>query len=393
MRQRVLERRRGLGQVGTRSGRRVAGEHEAEQRLLGMTLRQHALAPRHVDDVQRGDQACGLELTRELLGAPQELAGGPVECVETVDARRRREQRLRVGPMAGHRVEQVAERGLREALRERGDVGVDLSDGVVDLGRRRGVAAIEQAQRARLHEPLREHAQLAGAVDGVGIVRRGDHLLRHLADAPVAVHRRGAQHGEGFLLRDLSGAHQDALGAVDQLSLVEAAGDVGELGAHLRLVREARLGDADHAAQPVGAVAVDDVGVDAGAHRALDLGGVGVVGEQHDRARRGRGEQREAGEQLLVGRDVVAHDDVGRRERGLSHQVAPRGAADDADAGGREVGVEVDGGGRRAVDDQRGRHGAARLRGRARRSMTKTMQGAHHGARDGVTGMATEGRT
>ena len=118
--------------------------------------------------------------------------------------------------------------------------------------------------------------QLAGAVHGVGVVGGGDHLARHLADAPVAVHGGGAQDRERLRLGHLAGPHQDALGAVDELALVEAAAQVGEVAAQPRLGGEAGAGDLDDGAQPLRRVAVDDVGVDARADGALDLGRVRV---------------------------------------------------------------------------------------------------------------------
>ncbi len=376
--ERLLEGLGGPRQLGACRAGRVAVEDQAEQRLLGVALRQHALAPGDVDDVQRRHQPRGLEPARQLLGL---VAAAARPRRRARPARRRRARARRAAaprPTRRDGVEQVAEGRLRQAPRERGDVGVDLPRRVVDLLGVRRRAAVEEAQRARLDEPLRQHAQLAGPVDGVGVVGRGDHLARDLADALVAVHRGGAQDSERFLLRDLARPHQDALGAIDELSLVEAARHLGELAAHAVLVLEARAGDVEHGAQPLGRVAVDDVRVDAGGQRTLDLRRLGVVGEHDDRAGRGLGEQRESGEQRLVGRDLVADDDVRRGAHRLAHQIVARRRGENANAGRRQVRGEVDVGRRRALDDQRGGHLGSRRRPGAVRSMRAAMQGAHH---------------
>ena len=328
--------------------------------------------------MQRRHQAGGLEAAGEPFRLQQQPLGGRVERGQAAGGERGRGERLHLGPRRGDGVEQVAEGRLRHALCERGDAGVDLARRVVDLVGVRGAAAVEDAQRACLDQPLREHPQLAGAVDGVGVVRSRDHLARDLADALVAVHRGSAQDGEGFFLRDLARPHQDSLGAIDELPFIEAARHFDELGADAVLLLEARARDLEDGAQPLGRIAVDDIGVNAGGQRALDLRRLRVVGEDDDRAGRGLGEQREGGEQRFVGRDLVADDDVGRGSHRLAHQIAARRRTENANTGGRQVGGEVDVGGRRALDDQRAGHLGSRRRPGAVRSMRAAMQGAHH---------------
>ena len=89
-----------------------------------------------------------------------------------------------------------------------------------------------------LDQLLGEHAQLAGPVDRVGEARGVDDLLRHLADPLVAVHRGDPQHAKGFVFRNLAGAHQHALRAIDQLALVEALLQLEQLAAQALLLAE-----------------------------------------------------------------------------------------------------------------------------------------------------------
>jgi len=276
-------------------------------------------------------------------------------------------------------LEQVAEGGLRQALAERSDVGVDLIRGLGQapaVGRK---ARLQHAQCAQLDQALREHAQLAGTVDRIGVVGGGDHLLRDLADTPVAVHRGGAQHGKSLLFGNLPRSHQDALGAIDELAFVETPRDLGELAAHAVLLLESRPRDMDHAAQPLHGVAVDDIGVDARLHGPIDPGRLRVVGEDDDRARTGFGEQRAGLEQRVVWRDLVADDDVGRELRSIAHQVAARSRTKHVNAGRGQIGGQV-GSASRRFDDERGRHEESR-QGRAMRFMPLTMQDVHHRAR------------
>src|ERR1700674_3845804 len=58
-----------------------------------------------------------------------------------------------------------------------------------------------------------------------------DDLTGGLAQADAALHRERAQQREGFLLARLTLAHEDALGALDELALLELRLRVQELGA------------------------------------------------------------------------------------------------------------------------------------------------------------------
>ncbi|MDT4877907.1 hypothetical protein FQZ97_1134610 [compost metagenome] len=103
-------------------------------------------------------------------------------------------QGLLQGFPGGHHLgQQVTEGGLREVLAEQREVGVDALGGV-GLQRQvlRGLHAREPQQPV-FDEALREHAQLPGAVHALGEMGRLDDVLRHLAQALVAVHGSGAQ--------------------------------------------------------------------------------------------------------------------------------------------------------------------------------------------------------
>ena len=239
-------------------------------------------------------------------------------------------------------------------------------------------ARLEQTQRIQLHQPLRQHAELSGPVHRVGVVGGGDHLARHLADAPVAVHGGGAQHLERLRLGHLAGPHQDALGPVDELALVEAAAQVGEVAAQPRLGGEAGPGDLDHGPQPLRRVAVDDVGVDARADGALDLGRVRVLGEDDHRPRLGDGEALEGVEQVVVGGGFLADDEVGCQPRHFAHQGVAPDRTKDVNPGRAQVGDQVDRPRRRALDDERARHEGPAAGRSVLKVMGLSLQGANH---------------
>lgn len=100
-------------------------------------------------------------------------------------------------------------------------------------------------QQVQLDQPLREHAQLACAVQPFRKVGRLDDVLRQLPHALVGVHGGRAQGAEGVVVRQALGPHQDALGPVDRLALFKASGH-GVKGLPLLLcLLVARLGQVD----------------------------------------------------------------------------------------------------------------------------------------------------
>jgi len=145
-----------------------------------------------------------------------------------------------------------------------------------------------------LHQPLRQHTQLAGAVDRLRVAGGVDDLLRHLADALHTLHGGAAQRPEGLLLAELARAHQDALCAVDQLPLGEPLVHLLQLCADQLVVAEARLCQMQHRPEPILAVAVDDVGVDARPGRERDILRIRIAGEHRHRARRSSLQRRDA---------------------------------------------------------------------------------------------------
>ena len=171
-----------------------------------------------------------------------------------------------------HRAEKIAEGRLREAARQQREVAVGALE---RLGEQAGAGVRRDAggeQRIQFDQTLRQHAQLAAAVHRLRVARGFDDLLRDLPDPLLGVHRGAAQHPKRVLLGDLPRPHQDALGTIDQFAFVEAVVDGRELRAQQLVVAEAGLRDMDHRAQPLRTVAVDHVGVNAGAGRLVDLG-------------------------------------------------------------------------------------------------------------------------
>ena len=137
------------------------------------------------------------------------------------------------------------------------------------------------SKRMQLDEALREHAKLPGAIDGFRVAGCVDHFARNLPDATVAAHRGAAQDPEGLLFRQLGRAHEDALGAIDQLALVVATIQVGERAAQLLLVSEAHLRELDERAQAPAIVAAQHQCVHARIDRTIDAVAFDRGGEHH----------------------------------------------------------------------------------------------------------------
>ena len=174
-------------------------------------------------------------------------------------------------------------------------------------------------QCIEFHHALREHPQLAGTIDRFGVTGGVDHLLGDLSNSLLRLHRRRAQHLVGLVLRNIAHPHEDAFGPVHELALVEAVVDVAELVAKQLVVLEARLRDVNHRAQAMQAIAIDDIGVDAGGRGARDLLGIGVGGEDDDRARRDVEEGGGAREKRIVGIVFIANDEIGGAANDLRH--------------------------------------------------------------------------
>ena len=74
----------------------------------------------------------------------------------------------------------------------------------------------------KLDQALRQHAQLASAVQRVGGLGRLDDLLRELTQALLGAHGGRAQKSIGIVIRHLARLHQDALCPVHGLALFKA---------------------------------------------------------------------------------------------------------------------------------------------------------------------------
>ena len=220
--------------------------------------------------------------------------------------------------------QQITKSGLREVLAELREVGVDA---LGRLGLQRQVARglhAREPQQPVFDEALRQHAQLPGAVHAFGEVCRLDDVLRHLAEALVAVHRSGAQDLEGGVVADLARAHQDAFGALHGLAFFEARGDVLQFVEQDLLALEAGLRQLNQRAQALRAVAVDHPDVYARCHRALDAGGVAVVREHDHRARRHAGQRLGGLKQRVAGLRHLANHQVWCMAHHALHQFAAR---------------------------------------------------------------------
>ena len=278
-----------------------------------------------------GDQPIGLQ--QHAFG--QRVDRGQPRCVA-----RRRQRGLETRPRQRHGVEQVAVGRLRQALAERGQIGVDPLAGFGQQRARLAQTGCGHAQRVQRDDALRQHAQLPGAVHRLGVAGGGDQLLRHLPDAQVAVHRRGAQHTESLVFGDLARAHQDALGAIHQLALLEAMRHVGQRAAQLLIVREPRLRHLQHRAQPMHPVAVDLIRMHTGLQCTRHLDDIGVAGEHHQRPRRGGEQEGRAVEQRVVDHAFLDHDKVGREPHDVLHQIASLHCTNDVNTDRLEIGSE-----------------------------------------------------
>ena len=113
--------------------------------------------------------------------------------------------------------------------------------------------------------------------------------------------------------------------------------DVRQLLAQQLVVPEPGLGDVDDRAKAVGRVAVDDVDVDPGVGRALDLLRVGIGREDDHGAGRDVPQGGRAREKGIIGVRCVADDQIGRALDDAFDHVAVVGDADHLDADRPEV--------------------------------------------------------
>jgi hypothetical protein len=123
----------------------------------------------------------------------------------------------------------------------------------------------------------------AASHSGMNQLRGGDDGLGDLGDLAVLVHGGLAQERVGLLLGEVLGLHQDALGAVDHLALLERA--LGLLELSLQPVERVKARDAkvEYGFDALFLEPVDDVGGYAGVDGCLDRGRVRLIDKHRDR--------------------------------------------------------------------------------------------------------------
>ena len=150
--------------------------------------------------------------------------------------------------------------------------------------------------------------------------------MRDLHHLDALVHGQLAQLVIGLLFAQRLALHQDALGAVYGLAVLEFVARVLELGAQRLLVLEARHRHLQDGAYALRRQAFDDIGADARGHGIGHMRGVGVVGEQHDGpalVARGHDHMLERVARIAFGidddqigaqlRDALMQEDIGRQ--------------------------------------------------------------------------------
>src|ERR1700680_530772 len=98
----------------------------------------------------------------------------------------------------------------------------------------RSTATIKAAASHSGMKPMRNRSRSSQQLRG------GDHRLGDLGDLAILVHRRFAQQRIGVLFRDLLHLHENALGPVDHLALIERGLGLFELDLQAREGVEAR---------------------------------------------------------------------------------------------------------------------------------------------------------
>jgi hypothetical protein len=251
---------------------------------------------------------------------------------------------------------------------QRGEVVLHPLDRFLHQQRRGRAVGAAAGQRVQLHQPLREHALLARAVDGLGGARGVDHLARHLPHLAVALHGGGAQQLEGVFLAHLLRLHQDALGTVHPLALVQLLAQFGDAGAQAPLVLLAGLRQLHQRPQPLRRIALHHPGVHARIQCTLQRFRIGVLGEdQHGHRLLGlqRGHRLQ---QVRRGAGRPANEHVRAQPQRVAHQVRAIALAADRETGRGEVRGERGCTGIGRGEEQDGGHGGS---GRERASIVQ----------------------
>ena len=334
--------------------------------LFGHPLRQHALPARDVDHPQSCCEPRCLEILGQGFGLGEQALGQAVDVAEALERRRFGEGAFQDRPGCRYAVDEIAEGRLRERLGQYAEIVLGLGDRAPAEVRRPFRCDVGAHQSVEFDDPLRQHAELAGAVDRIGVARRVDDLLGDLTDALLRLHRSGSQHAKRFFLRDVTHSHHDAFGPIDEFALAEPVVDVRQFVAKRLLVAEPRLRNVNDGAQTIRPVAVDHIGMDPRCGGALDLLRVRISGEHHDRARGGglqSGRDRKEGIARVT---FIADEHIrGSPDHVLHHGLESHGAVH-ADADGFEVGLQ-----RRSVATAGGEHA-----GRCHRSIQSGIAGA-----------------
>ena len=175
-----------------------------------------------------------------------------------------------------------------------------------------------------------------------------------------------AQQGVGLFFADVLRLHQDALGAIDHLALLERALGAVELVLQPRERVEARDAQVEDGLDALFLQVADDVGRHAGVDRGLDRGGVALVDEHRDRALHRPAHLEHLLQLVAAGVFQVDQDDVGVDRIDAREQAVAVVDVRDVEVTGLAQPVLQDGGADRVlVDDddlERGIHQVTRAR-------------------------------
>ena len=153
---------------------------------------------------------------------------------------------------------------------------------------------------------------------------RRDEALRDLADLAVLVHGCLAQQRVGLLLGKPARLHQNALGAVDQLAVLQLRARIFEFARHAREGVETADSHVEDRLDAFLAQPVDDVGRHARINRRLDRGRVRSVDEHRDRPLHRARQLEHVLQHIAVGVFEIDDDDVRLQRRRCAPRCRPR---------------------------------------------------------------------
>src|SRR5215471_914977 len=190
-----------------------------------------------------------------------------------------------------------------------------------------------------------------------------DHRLSDLGDFLVLVHGRLAQQAIGRVFGEIPRRHEDALGAVDDLALLERGARAFKFLAQTREGIKTRDGEIEDVLDALLAQAADDIGGDAGIDRSLDRRLVTLLDEHGNRPFHGAAHLEHLLEHVAARCFEINQNDVGVKRADASDEVRATLKAHQVGVAGLAHGVFQDRSpGRILVDDddlERGSHGAS----------------------------------